>query len=122
MLRRLFLTVFLLCAMTWSFSSVAATVYKVSVSLLHQGRVFGAPVVVVKPGVPASVKVSGAQGQGYTLTLTVTALGHDKFRIRTHLDSAWGSIAPELEVVAGKPASVSVGDIECDIAVAQQRS
>ena len=91
-------------------------------NLSHAGKVFGRPVMVVKNGVPASVKLSGPHGQGYRLALTVIDLDHGKLKLKTHLQTRWGKIAPVMIVWAGKPASVSVGPIKAEFTVVQQRS
>ena len=83
--------------------------YTVRAGLSHRGDTFATPVVTLKNNTPASIEVSGADG--YTLTLTVTDLGHDRLRIATRLNSSYGSIAPVLLVEAGQTASISVGDL-----------
>lgn len=92
-----------------SSSGVAAQRYTVSASLLHKGKQFAAPVVVVDDSTPADIEVSGADG--YTFSVAVTRAGVDKLRISSHLDSPYGSMAPVVVVRPGEPATVSVGDI-----------
>lgn len=94
-------------------SSFAAQVYKVSTTLSHDGKVFGAPAVVVKADTDASVAVSGPHG--YKLRLCVTDADDGKLKISTQLNSAYGTISPTMVVFAGKPAMVSVGSITIDI-------
>jgi hypothetical protein len=90
-------------------TSFAAQLYKVSANLSHNGKLFGSPSVVVKEGADATVAVSGPNG--YKLALNVTDAGKGQLKIVTHLDTAYGSIAPAMVVLAGQPATVSVGHI-----------
>lgn len=96
-----------------AFSSRAATgTFKVTADLSHAGKVFGTPVMVVKNGVLASVRMAGPHGQDYRLVLTVIDLGHGKLKLKTHLQTRWGKISPLMIVRLGKPASASVGAIK----------
>lgn len=92
-----------------SFSSVAAETYKVSASLLYQGKVFAKPTVVVQPGAPARVAVSGTDG--YTLTLVLTNLPSNKVKISAKLDSSHGSASPQIITYIGKPVTVTEGEM-----------
>ncbi|WP_158884547.1 hypothetical protein [Rhodanobacter sp. L36] len=90
-------------------ANFAAQLYKVSLDLSHNGKLFGSPSVVIKDGADATVAVSGPNG--YKLALNVADGGKGQLKIVTHLDTAYGSIAPAMVVLAGQPATVSVGHI-----------
>jgi hypothetical protein len=92
-----------------SFAAQLYKISKISAALSHNSKLIGSPLIVVKEGVNAIVAVSGSNG--YKLALTVTDAGKGQFKIVTHLDTAYGSITPEMVVLAGRPAAVSVGNI-----------
>lgn len=50
----------------------ASESYVVSAELIHQGKAFASPMVVVEPGMPATVKLGDL---GFTLTPTVARAG-----------------------------------------------
>ncbi len=96
-------------------TSFAAQLYRVSANLSHNGKLFGSPSLVVKEGADATVAVSGPNG--YKLALSVTDAGKGQLKIVTHLDTAYGSIAPQMVVLAGQPATVSVGNTAIGVTV-----
>jgi hypothetical protein len=94
--------------------------YKVSANLSHNGKLIGTPSVVVKEATDATIAVSGPDG--YKLVLNVTDAGHGQLTIVAHLDTAYGSIAPSMVVLAGQPATVLVGQISIGITAARSGS
>src|SRR5690625_2960174 len=84
--RKHFLTAIVFVLATVSFGCFASTgSYKVSTALSHNGKVFSSPTVIVKSGVPASIKVSGKNG--YKLSVTVTELGGDEVKVSSKFTS-----------------------------------
>lgn len=92
-----------------SFNCIAGTSsYKVSATLLHNGQPFASPTVVVKPGTPAEVKVSGKNG--YTFSFTVKELSANKVKVSSKLNSVqYGRASPVVIVQLGQPATLRVG-------------
>lgn len=97
-----------------SFAAQSAS-FEVSAKLLHSGEVFATPTATVRPGVPASLEVTGPDG--YKLSLTITELDQDSIKVVTSLDSSYGSMAPTLIVRPGELGTVSVGDLGLDLTV-----
>ncbi len=100
---------------TASFNCAAAETYTVSASLLHNGKQFGAPTLVVEPNTPASMEVTGPSG--YKLSLTVSELASDKIKVAATLDSSFGKMAPVVVVHPGQPATVALGELEFGLTV-----
>ncbi|MCC5855866.1 MAG: hypothetical protein JJU10_09340 [Idiomarina sp.] len=90
------------------FATVAET-YSVSATLSHQGAPFASPSAVVRSDTPAAIEVTG--DQGFRLTLTLTDLDADQIKVNTSLESAFGSMAPEVTLRPGAPATVIIGDL-----------
>lgn len=101
-------------------SCFAVGPYRVSVNLAHMGKVFAAPAIVVKDGVPATIQVSGPDA--YVLTITVRSAGHDRLMVATNLKSAYGSAHPAMMVRSGQTASATVGHIDISINTRQAGS
>lgn len=84
--------------------------YKVSATLMHDGKPFASPAVIVTPGVPAKISVSGQDKASYDLSLTITEVGDNKVKVASKLDSAqYGRITPVVIVRLGKSAMVQQG-------------
>jgi hypothetical protein len=99
-------TFVLMCVSLSCFAETGS--YKVSATLLHNDRPFASPTVIVKPGVPAEITVSG--NNGYTLSLTVTELSDNKVKVSSKLNSMqYGDTSPVVIVRLGQPATVEVG-------------
>lgn len=106
--------VVLLPSVASSFAATTAS-YEVSATLLHDGKSFAAPSVIVTADKPASIEVSGTDG--YKLTLTVTDVSPDRIKVAANLDSSHGSMAPTVVVRPDQPASVSVGKLGLELTV-----
>jgi hypothetical protein len=104
----------LLAAGAW-LDCAAADAYKVAAKLAYRGEPLGAPTMVVKNGVPASVTVSGSSG--YKLDLTVTDIAPDRVKVATAVETRHGAFAPTLVVHPGQPARVRVGDLDLSLVV-----
>ena len=87
----------------------AAGRYAVSAQLSHQGEVFASPSAVVSEGEPATIEVAGADG--YRLVLTVKEVDADRIEVAASLDSARGSMTPNVVVEPGATARVQAGDV-----------
>lgn len=98
-----------------SWSAFAAPIYKLSAAISHQGKVFATPVMLVEDGKPSEISVHGEDG--FTLALTVTAIDKDRLGVSADLQSSHGSMTPEMVVIAGQPATVSVGDVAIRVTV-----
>ena len=98
-----------------SFAFAGGETYTVTATLLHNGKAFGEPSVVVKGDTPASVQVSGPDG--YKLWLAVSDLASDKIQVAAKLDSSYGAMEPVLVVSPAKPATVTVGGLGLTVIV-----
>jgi len=90
-------------------SFAASDSYRLSIQLSLEGHVFAWPILVVNPGIPAAVEVSGSDGHRFEVTMDSTGQGIVK--VATHLTTDHGSVSPTLLVRFGRSASVRVGEI-----------
>ncbi len=87
----------------------AGETFRVSAALAHAGHAFASPVLVVAPGVPATVGMSG--DEPYSLTVTVAPAQDGALEVRSDLRSSHGTMAPVMRLAPGKPGIVKVGDL-----------
>jgi hypothetical protein len=90
--------------------------YRLSFKLSQGGHTLASPVLVVNPGVPAAIEVSG--NPGYRIDVTVESAGEGMVKVATHLSTAQGSVSPTLLVKFGQSASVQVGEIGMQLTAA----
>jgi hypothetical protein len=83
--------------------------YAVHAELMHEGRVFASPSLVLRDGEPASVAVSG--DDGYRLELEVTQTTAGQLSVVAKVESPHGAIAPTMTIRPGEPARVSIDDL-----------
>lgn len=91
-------------------------VYEIRTTLLHQGRPFADAVMLVRAGEAATIERGGADA--FELALMANRIDERTVRIEADLQSVHGTARPTLLVEAGEPASITVGAIGLEVAVA----
>lgn len=80
--------------------------HRVTATMAQQGEVFATPSLVVERGRQARASVDGHDP--YALALTLSPAEGGAVHVAADLQSARGSMAPEVIVRPGQPASVAV--------------
>lgn len=93
-------------ALALSCEAGAADRWRVAAALLHDGKQFANPSVVVAAGRPATIKVDGEDG--YELTLGIDNIGRGRLRLYAMLVSDYGSMSPAFALRPGQTAKVAI--------------
>ena len=93
-------------ALAASLSGAAADAYRVSFTLAQDGRPFATPALVVKPGVPAAIEVSGPNG--YRIDVTVDDAGQGSVKVGLHLSTTRSNASPVLIAKLGETVSATI--------------
>ena len=89
--------------------------YEIHAKLLHDGKAFATPAMLVRAGEPGTIESTGPDA--FKLVLTATAVDAHTVRLEADLDSAHGSAQPTLIVRAGESVTITAGVIGLEFVV-----
>ena len=96
--------------------AAASDTFLVASKIENGGTVVAEPVLGVRAGTPATVKVSG--DSGYSMTVQVDPQENDLLQVTVRADTVQGSISSSTVTALDKPVTVSSGDIGLTVTVA----
>lgn len=88
--------------------------YLLTMKLLEGGKVVGIPVLKVKAGEPATIKIDDAAGHRYEMQVTASPSDKDTVLVQSSIDVASGDARyagkPALLVKLGQPSAIEIGE------------